>query len=106
MPASKDNSGIEATFRDIILAELKEITTGQKETKRSVDELINRLKTLEILVVGVEGAPPAPCIASRITALENGMEELRAFKIRVVTTIIVLQAIGAIIVGAIFQWYR
>jgi hypothetical protein len=113
MPDNKEQSP-EEFYRDLIVEELRELVRAQKDTNKelvevqkdtndSITEILDRLKTIEIVVVGVNGVNKKTCLMSRVETLEDHTDALRTFKTKVIAIVAVIQAVGTMIIAAAFK---
>lgn len=102
MPDNKDFSP-EEFYRDIVVQGLKDLVEGQKDTNQHVSEILDRLKTIEIVVVGVDGKN---CLMSRVEILEKHTDSLRTFKTKVIAIVAVIQAVAALLFAAAVRLIR
>jgi hypothetical protein len=99
----------ELNVNDILLSEIREMSKDQKDTNKKIDEILDRLKTIEIVTIGVDGKNGLKGdvigiekkiedvqklnilvegdngLFNRIKNLEQEVDRLRTFKIKVIT---------------------
>lgn len=102
---SNRESSSDDFYRDLIIKELKdlvkELVESQKGTNSNVNEVLDRLKTIEIVVVGLDGKN---CLLSRVEALERRTDILLTFKTKAIAIVTVIYTIIALIVTAIAKY--
>lgn len=90
---SDEDKAAGTAYSDIVLKELKDISEAQKDTGKNVTELLDRIKTIEMVVIGIGKGNSETSLLSRVSKLENCVTELQAFKIKAVTIFVVVQAV-------------
>jgi len=83
-------SDVEKAYRDLVLKELQELNDNQKENSKLVGEMLDRMKTIEVVLMGVDGKNG---LRHRVEELEKSNKELQKFKTQIVTIFIVVQTV-------------
>lgn len=99
-------SNMEALYRDMVLAELRELNTSQKDSNKLIGELLDRMKEIEVVVLGSKVGEKTG-ILHRIATLETDVTELKKLKIQLITAFTVIQTIlGVILTLALkLSWF-
>jgi hypothetical protein len=93
---------LEKMWREMVLAELKELNESQKKLIETINnEVLRRLQTLEHLVIGVDGKNG---LRSRTEKLEKGNDKNRIFRIQLITIVTVVQVIGGVILTLVLKF--
>jgi hypothetical protein len=94
---------LEKMWREMVLAELKELNENQKKLVETIDkDVLRRLQTLEHLVIGVDGKNG---IRGKVETLEAENKDLTKFKTQIITVVLVVQAIGGIALAIFLKFF-